>query len=322
MDIQRIQAVLEGVMFGDALGMPWETMSREEIAEHHPEGIVFFADPVQRCLQDAENLAAGDVTDDWELTQAVADALIWQGGFSQESQAESLIKAFNKPNRIGWGGSTERAAQSFKDGRAASTPATDLGAGMGGGNGVAIKVAPLAIWYALQGDSDTELYESVQQLGAMTHSKAEASDLAWVLAKCIQGALQDQSSPTNMIRHCRDILAASEGHDVSVGQLNTLLTTTCLDQVYVSIGCGFSAKASVPFALGAWMYADDHRPVSSLLDCISYGGDCDSTGSMCGALLGAQHGISAWPEQWRTFREHFCEAQHSAYNLHKAALIA
>ena len=39
--------------------------------------------------------------------------------------------------------------------------------------------------------------------------------------------------------------------------------------------------------------------VDGVVQTVRSGGDTDTNGAICGALLGAVYGLEAWPEQWR-----------------------
>ena len=67
----RILGVYAGVSFGDAFGMPYETMKQVDIMKQNDgQGALYYADPVQTRNDDTKDMKLGDTTDDWQLTQA------------------------------------------------------------------------------------------------------------------------------------------------------------------------------------------------------------------------------------------------------------
>ncbi len=72
--IDRAWGALVGVAVGDALGMPSQTLSREEIAASYGR-ITEFLPPVTDHPV-SHGLRAGQVTDDTEQTLLLADLLI------------------------------------------------------------------------------------------------------------------------------------------------------------------------------------------------------------------------------------------------------
>ena len=98
--IKKIQAGLLGVMIGDAMGMPVETMKPEEIlSATEGQGITTFTDAIQKGIKNQSNLNAGETTDDWQLTKKIALSLIEIGGFDLEDIAAKHIKAYHESQR-------------------------------------------------------------------------------------------------------------------------------------------------------------------------------------------------------------------------------
>lgn len=205
---EKFQAVFLAIMFGDAMGQAVETMSRAEIKKATDgKGISFFSKPLQTKIAENRDLAAGQTTDDWQLTKLVAESLIACSGYSQEDVARRHTDLFNehlaacgfgpddqdmaewlkaKPIRqtelAGWGGTTKRAVADlhlgfvtdFKQGRHFDTPAPSYGKNMGAGNGVAMKVAPLVLWHWAYGTEQSGLAHDIYQLGMLTHCHPDA----------------------------------------------------------------------------------------------------------------------------------------------------
>ena len=80
---QRCINVLLGVHLGDAMGVPFEMMTRQEILDATGgEGVTrprFDLDPSTRKLVDTRGLAPGSTSDDSQLANATAEGLIMAG---------------------------------------------------------------------------------------------------------------------------------------------------------------------------------------------------------------------------------------------------
>ncbi len=63
-----------------------------------------------------------------------------------------------------------------------------------------------------------------------------------------------------------------------------------------SLGQGWTAEEALSIGVYCALVAEDVR--RGLLLAVNHGGDSDSTGSICGNLLGAQHGETALPPAW------------------------
>lgn len=64
-----------------------------------------------------------------------------------------------------------------------------------------------------------------------------------------------------------------------------------------TLGEGWVGEEAMAIALAAALAFED-EPVRALQVAVNHSGDSDSTGSICGQLLGARWGAEAWPESW------------------------
>jgi ADP-ribosylglycohydrolase len=64
------------------------------------------------------------------------------------------------------------------------------------------------------------------------------------------------------------------------------------------LGGGWVGEEALAIAVAAALAADDIGVEAALELAVTHGGDSDSTGSVCGNLLGAQHGTKALPSAW------------------------
>lgn len=319
--LSRFQGCLMGVRLGDAMGMPWETMTRKQILKKTDgQGVTGFVDPQQRSSPDTAHLKAGDTTDDWQLTEAVAESLIRKRGFDYEDMAYAHVQAY-KNSIAGWGGTTKTAMEEFdlwstsngRLGRNPREPSTIFSRG----NGVAMKIAPLALVMGVRYRNDSEyLLEEVLQLGRMTHGDPLASTTAHALAHAISDGFRKGASLTPDDAEFFQIIERNNesGSRLISHAFSSRMTLLCADRealkrasiedVLLVTGAGFDAVESVSVALACAMrHLDDPR--AGLLEAISCGGDTDTVASMCGAILGARNGIEGWPPEWVGFRPEY-----------------
>jgi ADP-ribosyl-[dinitrogen reductase] hydrolase len=165
--------LLPAIAYGDAAGLPVETRSAEYIANTHGT--------IDRLLPTTENpfykglYEAGTWSDDTELSIAVARSLIKANGFDMRAIADEHVTMYGqalqitKPNGQtvvrGWGRSTTTAVQRYMEG----VPIEQCGARDGAGNGIIMKMAPLALWHiALETDHD-EVYRDLDSITTFTH---------------------------------------------------------------------------------------------------------------------------------------------------------
>lgn len=142
----QIKGCLVGGAIGDAMGMPVESMTFEEIREAtESAGISEFRSTMQWRIKQMANLKAGDTTDDTQMTLAIARSIARLGTYDLTDCALEQVKEFRN-STIGWGRTTQRTMREISDyfefgdvkGRNPEVPAS----GEGCGNGVAMKITP------------------------------------------------------------------------------------------------------------------------------------------------------------------------------------
>ena len=69
------------------------------------------------------------------------------------------------------------------------------------------------------------------------------------------------------------------------------------EAAYLHITPSSTAYCSHPFALFMFQRYWDEDPVKGLIETVNYGGDCDTTGAIYGALCGAKNGM-VFPQEW------------------------
>ncbi len=320
----RIRGCLAGVAIGDALGMPVETMTREQImAATDGRGVEGIIDPIQTRISGTRNLAAGTTTDDTQLTLAVARSLLRCGEYNAFDQAIELVTEFTL-TRFGWGRATRESALDIRkylmspsdnrSGRHPETPAPPPAKpGQGCGNGVAMKVAPLAVFHSLRDGLPEPFLSEVMALGLMTHGDPRASFAAAVVGVLLDQMIRQPASrpaaeiaaeARTLVRDALTVLEyrfqffrndAADPLSARFEKVWDLLGDA--DGLRTGVGTGCFALESVPFSVGVCLrHPADFR--AATLEAVNAGGDTDSTASIVGALVGANVGLSGIPPEW------------------------
>lgn len=319
-----VEGALLGVCIGDALGMPVETLSHERILElTNGEGIQDFVAPMQFRVKDTAGLPSGSTTDDWQLTEVVARSVLECQRFDMEHCAHEHVFELNR-SVFGWGKTTVRSIEAIRDGtRDLSLPPKSFGDGTGCGNGVIMKVAPLAALHALSWTDGSEeaLCRDTLALGRITHPDVRASISAYAVASLLtailRGGVTDAVSGKSVFQEIIRKLPALErdqGIPTSLEQVSDRLglllqekTLVSEESLRLSVKCGFVALDTAAFAIGVFLrHPDDFRAAVS--EAVNAGGDTDTNASIVGALVGANVGASGIPEQWKGFNPAFSEA--------------
>ena len=318
-----VQGCLMGVAIGDALGMPVETMKHEDIMQlNNNHGVIGFMSSVQKRVWDTAELKAGDTTDDWQLTRAVANSLIRTKGVVDISDcANEHIHELNN-SAFGWGKGSQSAIEAIRDGKRdpVKEPLSTAALGKGCGNGVIMKISPLAIAHALTGE-EKNLWSECKLLGSLTHPDIRASISAYAVAYLMQYIISNaqnhiresgSQSVLNMVIKAVIDIEKLEGQQTEPDSVSTRLKKLAsamdsADTLRKTAGCGFTALDSVAFSIGTFLrHPCDFR--TGVLEAVNAGGDSDTHASIVGALIGLNCGLSAIPKEWRDFSPLFQEA--------------
>ena len=311
---------LLGLAIGDALGMPTQSMSHEQIGlEYGPTPIRSFVDasPNQPI---APNMKAGSVTDDTEQALLLAGQLIdGDGDLDIRQYAYALLNWEEDMKARGsldlLGPSTKRALERFQAGVDVEQTGT-----LGTTNGGAMRACPIGI----ANRPGPHLAEIARRSSIVTHNTEQGIESTMLVAAAVSYGIDGADPEEAMLMACNYVtgyLAMSrfEGHALGhwSPKASVIARTRWAinwardhtgddaidlydhdmfgDQLRALIGTSVEANESVPaaFAIAA-RYAQ--RPYDALCVAANIGGDTDTIAAMTGAILGAAHGASAFPE--------------------------
>lgn len=268
MDVAR--GALYGVAVADALGATLEFMSAAEIARRYG------------TLRDIVGggwlaLRPGQVTDDTEMTLAVAEGIAEQPDAPVEAVGRRFIEWLDtQPRDVG-----RTCAVALKYARrrgwadAARFAHDDLG-GRSAGNGSLMRSAYPGLWYA---DRAQALRVAVE-LSRMTHYDPLASEAC----ELYTAAIWDMARGGVPARQALKAAFGGTRYQAALaGQARLDPTGFVVD----TLNCALDAVART----------------SSLEDAIvravNLGGDADTVGAVAGGLAGAMYGYDSIPTRWR-----------------------
>ena len=311
--------VLAGAV-GDALGASVEFLSIETIRQKYGErgitgiGLVSgdseITDDTQMTLFTLEGLIRAHVrnrtlgTSDpipviqhayqrWLHTQGVA----WAGCLPTPIPAlpdgwlitERQLFARRAPGRT-----CITALRGFAAGREVGSPTNRLNDSKGCGG--VMRAAPAALWT----DDPSEAFDLGVRIAALTHSHPSGYLFAGVFAFLVHQLLRDVPL-AEAVSLAISLLKQWEGHEEQLAMLDTALRLAKHGQVTpevlaAELGGGWVGEEALAIAVYAALAADTVSDALRLS--VNHSGDSDSTGSICGNLLGAYHGIGAIPAEW------------------------
>lgn len=268
MDVAR--GALYGVAVADALGATLEFMSAAEIARRYG------------TLRDIVGggwlaLRPGQVTDDTEMTLAVAEGIAEQPDAPVEAVGRRFIEWLDtQPRDVG---RTCAVALNYARRRGWADAARFAHGNLGGrsaGNGSLMRSAYPGLWYA---DRAQALRVAVE-LSRMTHYDPLASEAC----KLYTAAIWDMARGGVPARQALKAAFGGTRYQAALaGQARLAPTGFVVD----TLNCALDAVACT----------------SSLEDAIvravNLGGDADTVGAVAGGLAGAMYGYDSIPTRWR-----------------------
>ena len=296
----RVRAMFYGIHIGDSLGFPVECFTAERIANEYGR-VTEYKVPNKHKWFDGQ--PAGGITDDTQISLAVAESLIEAGTLDLKNQAEHHVNALRETTN-GWGNGTRNAVRNLANGGHWKTSGTPDSTG----NGVAMKMATIGAWlnYIYRTDPEKgndELFKLLCDFGAMTHRTDLAINAGLTIAVAVSMCLGEEQDIEDIPRFLCIGANAATGlynptEDVLVNPISYLVENykgmSTQDIITKFNGGTCYCFNSVPFALA--FFLRNPRSIEALYDVVNAGGDTDSNGSMVGAMLGAVNGMKIFPE--------------------------
>lgn len=295
----HITGSLLGAAVGDALGMPIEGLSHQNVRTYY-KGIKEYRDDDQRG-----DLDAGQWTDDTQMTFALVRTLTAHPDPSDWPMGAAEAYVALRTDRRRWGSTSTAAIDRLADGaapEAAGDPDRPT-------DGAAMRAAPLGAWWAATDADRSEAFEAVRAVLSVTHRHPAALAAGWGQAAAVRHLLRlDDVDAFDRSAFWQALVDATTGAEDQLGDdrrvserlraLEDHLDAFPLDLRDACDGVGVRADEAWPFAC-AMVARRAHLLENTLLSGINVGGDADTTGAMMGAMLGALHGWAAFPAEWK-----------------------
>ena len=302
----RALGAFYGLALGDALGMPTQSLSREQVRARF--GAITGLEDADADQPIAPNMPAGSITDDTEQAILVGELLVeGQGTIEPSVLARRLIdweaRMRAKGSQDLLGPSTKRAIDMILAGH---TP--EESGRYGTTNGAAMRIAPVGI--AADVSDPAPFIHAVIQACQVTHNTSlgisSAAAVAAVVSAGINGA--DLGAALNIGSQIAQ-QAERHGHWVAGGRIATRIgwartlsvasgdKALFADLLYELIGTSVASQESVvvSFALAQQVAVGEMNAFEALCVAASLGGDTDTIAAILGAMLGACLGMQCWP---------------------------
>lgn len=311
--VAQYRGCLFGLAVGDALGAPIEFMTLDQIkGRFGARGLVL---PVGPLLY----------TDDTQMSLATAVGCLRAWARYRDKgicHPPSVINIFykkwlqtqNDPEQRRSPGNTCLAAlRSGKMGTIKEPINNSKGCG-----GV-MRTAPIGL--AFLPNDEQGAFQIGAETAAITHGHPSgyltAGFLAEMVAHIIRGSSLDEAIDRSI-----EPLIRCEGHAETLAKIEQARKLAAshndVEQSIAELGAGWIGEEALAIAIYcALKFPDDWR--AGVLAAVNHSGDSDSTGSICGAILGARLGLSAIPSEWVRAVENAADIMKLADDLYLAS---
>lgn len=262
--LHRARACFLGLALGDALGATTEFMTPAEIKTEYK---------VHNKMLGGGWLGVkpGQVTDDTEMSLAIAQAINTAGGWSLQGIAENFL-AWMRGKPIDMGSTVRKGIVSFRRKGTLEMPVNDWDAG----NGALMRMAPVVLFTL--GDEDLFKRCTLEQ-ARLTHNHPLSDVACLCVGAMVQAALQGADRFT-LHAMARELVA--EYPNFQFTNYRGLASGYVVDTVQTVFHYFFTTGSFEECLTGV----------------VNQGGDADTTGAIAGMLAGAFYGQEQLPSRW------------------------
>ncbi|HST05464.1 MAG TPA: inositol monophosphatase family protein [Chloroflexia bacterium] len=302
--LRRAQGCMFGQLAGDSLGALVEFQSAGSIARAYPNG-----GPTELADGGPHSIMAGQATDDSELALLLARSILRKGGFDADDVA-SLYAAWYH----GWlhhdgpvscnhkgcrpfdvGSTTAQALEPVRPINVAEHNSASICRSAANitseANGALMRVSPIGIWGWQRPLSEVD--ETARADASLTHPHPVCQASSGLFAATIAHAVAEGGTPSQVYDWALEWARTRGVPETVMSALEEASTSPPADYMY--------HQGWVLIALQNAFYQLVYAPgaMEGVVRTVRSGGDTDTNGAICGALLGAVYGREAWPEQWQ-----------------------
>lgn len=286
-------ATIVGTAIGDSLGMPFE-MKKPTF----PPLMAWNGNYSDSIASKWHNLKSGQWTDDTQMSIYLTESLVRMNGFDPDDVAKSYLAWFESGDCRGMGGTTRDALTKVKNG--ASWKESGMTGEKIGGNGTAMRAAPIGIFYR---NDLNKVIEVVSTDAIITHNVPEA--IAGSIAIAVANALlvTRQAEPKNIIDAVLPFIPPSAVRQHIVVAKRILAEDLDGEAGLRILGTMGYVVETVAAALYCVSKYTTYQ--NTVIAAVKGGGDADTTAAIAGAMAGSYYGLEGIPEKYRKGVEAF-----------------
>lgn len=269
-----------GFVVGDALGVPVEFYSREELKN----------DPVKDMREyGTYNQVKGTWSDDSSMTLATMVSIVNKNGIDYNDIMDEFCKwAFNGEHtphgeRFDIGNTTIRGLNRYRQG---ADPLESGGNSThDNGNGSLMRVLPLA--YIPDID-----YETVENISSLTHAHARSKIACVLYVEIAKSMLKNDLTIDEHINNSSEKIKKYYGNNEELHHFDRIFN----DDLSENIRSGGYVIDTIESVIYCLKTTDNYK--DAVIKAVNLGGDTDTTAAICGGLAGIHYGYEEIPIDW------------------------
>jgi len=259
-----------GQLAGDALGSLVEFQSPETIRRRYPGGVRELADG------GTWNTIGGQPTDDSELALMLARMLVERGTYD----ADAALKAYRfwlDSGPFDCGATTAAGLRGHPNHGSQA-------------NGALMRISPLGIFGA--GYERSQVSGWARRDASLTHPNPVCQQANALYAMAIAHSIRTGAGSQSLYESILAWAAEMEVAPALMTAIQDAEDSAPADYVHQQ------GWVLIAFRNALWQLLHAPNLEEAVVDTVMRGGDTDTNAAICGALLGAVHGLDAVPDQW------------------------
>ncbi len=285
----RFIGTIVGFAIGDALGMPTQFLTREQIRRYYGEPISGFQKAHPGHASDS--LPQASYTDDTQMMLATAECLVECRKMDPPRQADALLSWYLNtiPHRTPMRANI-RACKHLSAGRSWTKSGV-----FSAGCGAAVRMPPVGLFFHRCPEA---LVRAALDGCMITHTdpRARASSVAvaCLVARLVQA--NEKSSPGEQVLEAADKVSSIDQDMAAMLRWVTQICHLAPEEALFEIGTSSDAIEAIPAAV--YCFLKHPRQFSqAVLPAVNAGDASDSIAALTGSFVGAYAGIDAIPRQ-------------------------
>jgi ADP-ribosylglycohydrolase len=287
----RFAGTMLGFAVGDAMGMPAQYLTRDEIQNYYKKPIDTF---LQAHAGHASSfLPPGSYTDDTQMLLATAECLVECRRMEPARQAETLLSWYvnTRPHR------TPTRANELACRHLAAGKGWNKSGVFSGSCGAAVRMPPIGLFYFRNTEHLVRAaLDDCMITHTDPHARASSVAVAYLIARLVQA--NEHTPPGDQVLEVADRIQVIDADMAALLRWVTQIVHLPPEEALFEIGAGSDALEAIPAAAYCFLKHPSHFP-DAVLTAVNAGDAADSIAALTGSFVGAFAGCESIPSAWK-----------------------